>query len=54
MKISLRIKMICVILLTAAAFAATAAGISYTLYSSTMDRHYKTIAMNTAKTASLI
>ncbi len=54
MKISLRIKMICVILLTAAVFAATTAGISYTLYSSTMDRHYKTIAMNTAKTASLI
>lgn len=54
MKISLRIKMICVILMTAAAFAATAAGISYTLYSSTMDQHYKTLAMNTAKTASLI
>ncbi len=54
MKISLRIKMICVILLIAAAFAATAAIISYTLYSSAMDQHYKTLAMNTAKTASMI
>lgn len=54
MKISLRIKMICVILLTAAIFSATAATISYRLYSSTMDRHYKELAMNTAKTASEI
>lgn len=54
MKISLRIKMICVILLTAAVFATTAAAVSYTLYSSTMDRHYKELAMNTAKTASMV
>lgn len=54
MKISLRIKMICVILLTAAIFSATAATISYRLYSSTMDRHYKELAMNTAQTASEI
>lgn len=54
MKISLRTKMICVILLTAAVFAATAAAVSYTLYSAAMDRHYKTLAMNTAKTASMM
>lgn len=54
MKISLRIKMICVILLTAAVFAATAAAVSYTLYSSTIDQHYRALAMNTAKTASVI
>lgn len=54
MKISLRTKMICVILLTAMVFAATAAAVSYTLYSATMDRHYKTLAMNTAKTASMM
>ncbi len=54
MKISLKIKMVCVILLIATVFAAAATAVSYTLYSSAMDRHYKTLAMDTAKTASML
>lgn len=54
MKISLKIKMICVILLIAAVFAAAATAVSYTLYSSAMDRHYKTLALDTARTASML
>lgn len=54
MKISLKLKMVCVILLIATVFAAAATAVSYTLYSSTMDRHYKTLAMDTAKTASML
>ncbi|MEI6101614.1 MAG: SpoIIE family protein phosphatase [Eubacteriales bacterium] len=48
---SLRIKAVLVVMLVAAILASTAILISYTVYSNEMDTHYKSNAMNIAKTA---
>lgn len=48
---SLRIKAVLVVMLVAAILASTAIVISYTVYSNEMDSHYKSNAMNIAKTA---
>ncbi len=50
-KISLRIKAVLVVMLVAAILASTAIVISYTVYSGEMDTHYKSNAINIAKTA---
>lgn len=50
MKISLKYKVICIILLVATVLAAGASAISYKIYSNTMDEHYKTLAANITET----
>lgn len=50
-RISLKVKSIVIMLLFAVLLSVTAIVISYSVYSSTMDEHYKTNAMNIAKSA---
>ena len=49
--VSLRFKVVVVIVFTALVLSVLAVTISYHVYSSTMDDHYKTLASNLAKTA---
>ncbi|MBQ9468331.1 MAG: PP2C family protein-serine/threonine phosphatase [Clostridia bacterium] len=49
--ISLRVKTVVVIVMTALILSAIAVTISYNFYSKTMDEHYKTLTSNLAKTA---
>ena len=49
--VSLRFKTVVVIILTSLVLSSIAVTISYIVYSSTMDNHYKTLASNIAKTA---
>ncbi len=49
--VSLRFKTVAVILIAAIVLSAIAVIVSYNVYSTTMDRHYKTLASNLAKTA---
>ena len=49
--VSLRFKTVAVIILAALILTAIAVTISYRVYSSTMDEHYKTLTSNLAKTA---
>ncbi|MBO4452732.1 MAG: SpoIIE family protein phosphatase [Clostridia bacterium] len=49
--VSLRLKTVAVIILAALLLSAVAITISYRVYSSTMDDHYRTLASNLAKTA---
>ena len=49
--VSLRFKTVVVIILAALILSAIAVTISYSVYSSTMDDHYKTLTSNLAKTA---
>ena len=49
--VSLRFKTVVVIILAALILSAIAVTISYQVYSSTMDEHYKTLTSNLAKTA---
>ena len=49
--VSLRFKTVVVIILAALILSAIAVTISYRVYSTTMDEHYKTLASNLAKTA---
>ena len=51
MKISLRQKTVCMILLLALALTITAAAVGYDVYAGTMDAHYQMLAMNVSKTA---
>lgn len=51
MKLSLRQKTVCMILLLALALTITAAAVGYDVYAGTMDAHYQMLAMNVAKTA---
>ena len=51
MKLSLRQKTICMILLLALALTITAAAVGYDVYAGTMDAHYQMLAMNVSKTA---
>ncbi len=51
MKMSLKLKSIVIMMLFAAILSFTAILISYRIYSNAMDEHYKTNAMNIAKTA---
>ena len=54
-KISLKIKVIGVVLVVALVLACAATLVSYNIYAKTMDTHYETLAMNLAKTtASMI
>jgi len=50
-KMSLKIKFVVFILLIAVVLSTLAIAISYTVYANTMDDHYKTLAINIAKTA---
>ncbi len=50
-KLSLRVKAVLGVLLVAVILASTAIVISYTVYSNEMDEHFKSNAMNIAKTA---
>ena len=49
--VSMRFKTVAVIILAALILSAIAVTISYRVYSSTMDEHYRTLASNLAKTA---
>ena len=49
--VSLRVKTVAVIVLSALVLSVIAVAISYRVYSSTMDGHYKTLTSNLAKTA---
>ncbi len=49
--VSMRFKTVVVIILAALILSAIAVTISYSVYSSTMDSHYKTLTSNLAKTA---
>lgn len=49
--VSLRFKTVAVIIFTALVLTTIAVTISYRVYSSTMDNHYKTLSSNLAKTA---
>ena len=49
--ISLRLKTVAVIVLAALILSAISVTISYNVYSSTMDEHYKTVTTNLARTA---
>ena len=49
--VSLRVKTVVVIILAALILSAIAVTISYRVYSTTMDDHYKTLSSNLAKTA---
>lgn len=51
MKLSLRQKTVCMILLLALALTITAAAVGYDVYAGTMDAHYQMLAMNVSKTA---
>lgn len=51
MKLSLRQKTVCMILLLALALTTTAAAVGYDVYAGTMDAHYQMLAMNVSKTA---
>ena len=51
MKLSLRQKTVCMILLLALALTITAAAVGYDVYAGTMDTHYQMLAMNVSKTA---
>ncbi len=50
-KLSLKIKSILIIMITVFTISGIAIAISYTVYSNTMNDHYKNLAMNTAKAA---
>ncbi len=50
-KISLRIKVIGVVLFVALVIACAATLVSYNIYANTMDAHYETLTMNLAETA---
>ncbi len=50
-KISLKVKVIGVVLVVALVLACAATLVSYNIYAKTMDTHYETLAMNLAKTA---
>ena len=52
-KKSLRLKAVLAVLLVAIILATTAILISYTVYASEMDEHYKNNAMNIAKNRSV-
>ncbi|MBQ6119276.1 MAG: hypothetical protein IJK98_08595, partial [Clostridia bacterium] len=49
--ISLRVKTVAVIILAALVLSAISVTISYHVYSTTMDEHYKTVTTNLARTA---
>ena len=51
MKLSMRQKTVCMILLLALALTITAAAVGYDVYAGTMDAHYQMLAMNVSKTA---
>lgn len=51
MKLSLRQKTVCMILLLALALTITAAAVGYDVYAGTMDAHYQMLAINVSKTA---
>lgn len=51
MRLSLRTKIIAAVLLMAVVVAVVAGGISYNVYSRSMEEHYRTLTMNTAKSA---
>ena len=50
MRLSLKFKSSCYVLLIALVIGCTAAWLSYRVYSDTMDSHYRTMTMNLAKT----
>lgn len=54
MKISLKIKAICVVLTVAVVLAIVSVAVSYNIYSQTMDEHYRTMAMNLAETEAAV
>ena len=49
-RLSLKVKMIGVVLAVALVIACTAVLVSYTVYANTMDTHYETLTMNLART----
>ena len=49
-RISLKVKMIGVVLAVALVIACAAVLVSYTVYANTMDTHYETLTMNLART----
>lgn len=54
MKISLKIKTLCMIFVVGIVLTVVACVVSYNIYSNTMDEHYRTMTMNLAKTEATI